>query len=282
MTCTFRHITAILFVSLFLCGCRTQSPVRVPQDHPELPSSTAGTDVLFCQIADSYMEWADLYAPVTLRLESPKSLSVSGRATMVNGKDILISLRMLGMELAVIYINEEKVYAVDKIHKQYIEENLGSLLSGVDITISDVQNILLGRLTSLGKGIVNRADASDFTFLSADSQWVLTPERQFKGTSLNFIATKTEPPVLTDISLRIQGKGVFDCRYSDITDTPAGVVAAMLTLIAPMDKSDVRASVEWNMQEAKWNEGRKPTFKNPSSSYKKIDLKSLLQSIGKQ
>lgn len=282
MTRTLRYVPALLLISLLLYGCRSQAPMKAPQGTlPELPSSTAAADKLFDQIADSYAGWTDFYAPVTLRLESPKELSVSGRATMVNGKEIHISLRMLGMELAVIYINESKVYAVDKIHKQYIEEDLGHLLAGMDISISDVQNLLLGRLTSIGKGTVTRADAADFSFLSADDHWILTPKRQFKGTSMNYIATKTEPPLLTDISLRIKDKGVIDCSYSDITDTPAGLTAAIVTILSIVEKGDVKASVEWNMKDAKWNEGRSPSFKAPSSSYKRIDTRSLLQSIGK-
>lgn len=283
MTRTLRYVVpTLLLISLLLYGCRSQSPVKTPQGAlPDLPSSTAGTDVLFEQIADSYAGWTDLYAPVTLRLESPKELSVSGRATMVSGKEIYISLRMLGMELGVIYVNESKIYAVDKIHKQYIEEDLHRLLAGMDISISDVQNILLGRLSSIGKGTVTRADAPDFTFLSADNHWILTPKKQFKGTSLNYIATKTEPPVLTDISLRVKGKGVVDCSYADITDTPAGLAATLVTILAPMEKGDVTASLEWNMKDAKWNEGRTPAFKAPSSSYKRIDTSALLRSIGK-
>lgn len=281
MILTLRYIPTLLLISLLLYGCRTQAPVKIQQGTlPELPTSTAATDKLFEQIADSYADWTDLYAPITLRLEAPKELSVSGRATMVNGKEILISLRMLGMELAVIYINESEVYAIDKIHKQYIEEDMGHLLSEMNITISDVQNILLGRLTSVGKGTVTRAEVADFTFLSADDHWILTPKRQFKGTSMNYIATKTIPPVLTNLSLRINGKGVIDCSYTDITDTPAGLVAALITILAPMEKRDVKASVEWNMNDAKWNEGRMPKFKVPSGSYKRIDIKTLFQSIG--
>lgn len=278
---TLRYIPTLLLISLLLYGCRTQAPVKIPQGTlPELPTSTAATDELFDQIADSYADWTDLYAPITLRLEAPKELSVSGRATMVNGKEILISLRMLGMELAVIYLNESRVYAVDKIHKQYIEEDMGHLLSEMNITISDVQNILLGRLTSIGKGTVTRTEVADFTFLSADDHWILTPKRQFKGTSMNYIATKTTPPVLTNLSLRINGKGVIDCSYTDISDTPAGLVADLIKILAPMEKGDVKASLEWNMNDAKWNEGRMPKFKVPSGSYKRIDIKTLFQSIG--
>lgn len=278
---TFRYIPTLLILSLLIYGCRSQAPVSISQGSiPSLPSSTAATDELFLQMVDSYSDWTDFYSPVTLRLESPKSMSISGRATMVSGKEIYISLRMLGMEIAVIYIDENKIYAIDKFHKQFIEEDLKELLSDVDITIKDVQNILLGHLTSLGKGTVDRNDVHEFTFLSADDQWILTPEKQIKGTSLNFIATKTEPPLLTDISLRIKGKGVFGCKYSDITVTPAGATAALLTLHAPMGTGDVKASLEWDIQDAKWNEGRTPKFKMPSSSYKRIDTKSLLQSIG--
>lgn len=246
-----------------------------------LAATTADTAELFEQITGTYNSWTDLYAPITLQLESPKQFSVSGRATMVNGKEIYISLRMLGMELGVIYINEQKLYAVDKIHRQYIEEDLDRLLAGVDVTISDVQNILLGRITNFGKGTISVEDAAAFTFLSADDRWILTPVRQIKGAELNYIASRTEPPVLNDISLRIPGKGVLDCSYTDFTDTPAGTVAGLMTMLAPIDKTEAKASIEWNLNDAKWNEGRTVNFKAPSSSYKRININLLIKSIDK-
>lgn len=280
---TYRYYALLLTISLLLSACHTQKPTMRQNDEvTEIrPTSIASTSALFAQMADTYTPWTDVYMPVTLRLEAPKSMSVSGRATMVNGKEILISFRMLGMELAVIYINESKIYAVDKIHKQYIEEDLSRLLSGADITITDVQNILLGRVTNFGKGTITAADADDFTFLAADNKWILTPMHQIKGAELHYIATKTDPPALNDISLRIPGKGVLECSYSDLTTTPAGSVAAMLTMLAPVDKKEVRASVEWNLGDAKWNEGRPVNFKSPSSAYKRIDVTSLLKSIDK-
>ncbi len=278
---SYRHILLILVSLLALTGCHTQKSTDRPiSEIPELPASKANTAELFEQMTATYGEWTDLYAPVTLSLVAPKSFSVSGRATMVRDKEIYISLRMLGMELGVIYINETKVYAVDKIHKQYIEEDLSRLLAGVDITISDVQNILLGRITNFGKGTITAEDADDFTFLSADDKWILTPVNQIKGAELNYIASKTEPPVLMDISVRIPGKGVLDCGYTDFTDTPAGATAAMLTMLAPMDKTEASASIEWNLKDAKWNEGRKANFKTPSSSYKRIDAQALIKSLG--
>ena len=283
MSRTYRYHTLLLAISLLLSACHTQTSVTGPREGETVvtPPSTATTSTLFSRMADTYAPWTDLYVPITLRLEAPKSMSVSGRATMVNGKEILISLRMLGMELAVIYINESKIYAVDKIHKQYIEEDLSRLLSGTDITISDVQNILLGRVTNFGKGTITEADADDFTFLAADSKWILTPVHQIKGAELHYIASRTDPPALNEISLRVPGKGVLECAYSGLTDTPAGTVASLITMLAPIDKKEVRASVEWNLGDAKWNEARSVNFKAPSSSYKRIDVSTLLKSIDK-
>lgn len=281
MTRNILSLTLLLTIALLLGGCHTQKPARGASGNiPSLPESAAPTAQLFEQLTGTYDTWTDLYVPVTLRLESPKPMSVSGRATMVNGKEIYISLRVLGMELGVIYINESKMYAVDKIHKQYVEQDLGSLLSGVDVTISDVQSILLGRITSFGKGTITAADADDFEFLSADNDWILTPVKQFKGTELNYIATKTDPPVLKDISLRTV-KSVLDCSYTDMTDTPAGAVASTLNMLTSLNKTDVRASIEWNMKEAKWNEGRTANFKTPQASYKKIDIRTLFNSISR-
>lgn len=263
--------------ALFLTGCHTGKKATYKGNVETLDTSNNDTRELFTRIADSYEDWQDLYVPVTLSLVSPKRFNVSGRATMVQGKEINLSLRMLGFEVAVVYINETTIYVVDKYHKMYVSEEITNLLADYDLTITDIQNLLLGRITSLGHGTITPDDARDFNFLSSDSQWVLTPKKQRKDTDVNYIATMTDPPVLSDISLRIKNKGVVNLNYSEPTITPAGITAGILSIFAPIKDTEAEASITLNYAEAKWNEGRTVNFKTPNASYKKIDIESLIK-----
>lgn len=270
----------ILLMTAAMTGCRTS---KTPGYTGNLSTQAAATDdtrKLFDELASAYTGWQDLYVPVTLSLESPKNLSVSGRATLVNGKEINISLRMLGMEVAVLYADEQKVYLVDKFHKCYLEEDISSVLSGYDVTLSDLQNILLGRASLPGKGVVSDGDYDEFSFLAGDETWMLTPRHQYKGCDWHYVASLSSPPVLSALSLRLSGGGVALCGFAEPTDTPAGVVSGVLSVSVPYEKTDVRASVVWQLGDAKWNTGRSAKFKVPSS-YKRLDARDLLKSIEK-
>lgn len=183
---------AIAAGSLSLGGCHS-SKTSYKGNLKTEQSSETDIQALFDNLADSYTEWTDVYLPVNLSLSSPKKLSVSGRATMVRDKEINISLRLLGMEVAVIYINTEKAYVVDKYHKMYLCEDLDKLLGGYDVTIADLQNLLLGRVPVMGKGEVSKADFSQFDFLESANDWILTPKKQIEGSELHYIASKTTP-----------------------------------------------------------------------------------------
>lgn len=90
--------------------------------------------------------WTCVYMPVNLDLEKPLSLSASGRATMVRDSLIHISVRFIGMEVAVIHANTDSVYIVDKYHKKYMAEPLSALLGKYSkkLTLGDLQDMMLG------------------------------------------------------------------------------------------------------------------------------------------
>lgn len=267
--------STLAVMMLMMSGCHSSKSQYTGNLNTEV--STANSNELFKEMAESYSDWTDLYVPVNFQLLSPKQFSVSGRATMVYGKEINISLRMLGMEVAVIYVNETTLYVVDKYNKRYLCEDISGLLSGYDLTLIDLQNILLGRVTNFGNGTITTKDSKDFAFLEADNLWVLTPKKQRANTELNYIATKTDPPVLSDIALRIANKGMISIAYTEPSSSPAGIISGILTATVPYKQKEIVASIVSNLNEAKWNEGRSVSFKDPSSSYKKMEVESLLK-----
>lgn len=67
---------------------------------------------------------------MNVSLKLPKRISASGTMTMTRGKDISISMRVLGIEVATLYITGDSVIALDKWHKYYLAESVESLLGG--------------------------------------------------------------------------------------------------------------------------------------------------------
>lgn len=86
--------------------------------------------------------WHDMYAPCSLRLGAPMQMSISGRATIVRDEYIHMSLRMLGIEVAIVHINNDSTWVVDKYHKIMCVEPTAQLLRGRKISLSDLQDLL--------------------------------------------------------------------------------------------------------------------------------------------
>lgn len=88
--------------------------------------------------------WHDVYMPVKVSMSSPVSISLSGRATMVNDSLINISMRVLGMEVAVMHCTADSVWLADKYHKYAFAESKQKVLGSHDMPLSELQNIMLG------------------------------------------------------------------------------------------------------------------------------------------
>lgn len=134
------------------------------------------------------MTWTTFYAPVTVDIDQPMSLAVSGRATMVNGKYIHLSMRLLGMEMAVMYVDADSAYILDKYHKYMFAESLPKLLGDKykNLKIGDLQKILLGQqnipannmVTVTPSGYVNTPAGQVATRMSISAQ---TPRMDVAG-----------------------------------------------------------------------------------------------------
>ena len=107
--------------------------------------ASSDTTVTYNKQAD----WSTLYASMNLNLDKPMEMGFSTRATMENNKYIHLSMRMLGIEVAALYMDNDSIFFVDKYNKYYFAEPLKFLLGSkyADMTIGDIQQIVLGQQT---------------------------------------------------------------------------------------------------------------------------------------
>lgn len=115
-------LSLVSVVLLVLGGCRSAKP-----------SGSTETE----------MRWNDIYVPVKLELTEPSRMSISGRAIMVRDQSIYLSLRMIGMEVATVYIDRDSIFATEKMHKQMLAVGFDDAL-GKRMTIGELQSLLLG------------------------------------------------------------------------------------------------------------------------------------------
>lgn len=121
----FSHITFILVLAMSV-----------------MMSSCHSTRSNVATLADG--SWHDVYMPVKVKLNSPMSMSLSGRATIVRDSLVNISMRVLGMEVAVVNMTSDSLIMVDKYHKYLFAESLGKIMGSHKLSLGDIQDIMLG------------------------------------------------------------------------------------------------------------------------------------------
>lgn len=233
----------------------------------------------FSQLCAGYADWQDVNIPVRISLTEPKSVSFAARATMKRNEWISLSVRMLGFELASVWIDNDSVHAIDKYHKVYISESLKRFFAGADFTIGDVQDLLLGRgfLAGRNGGTFTTPMENAVELSSTDDGLIILPQAKNPGFEYGFMLYPNANNILAaSVSAGDTHAGVV--TYSDFVATPQAGTFAASADFAMVKGRKAAASVVWSMNSAKWNTGERKVWKRPSG-YRRIDAASLLKSI---
>ena len=238
---------------------------------------------LIADLATTYSPWHDVYMPISLDLKRPVSMGISGRATMVRDSLIHISMRMLGIEVAVAHVTADSVWLVDKYHKYVCAAATSAITEPNNLSLSDLQDMLLGRAFYPGRGTLGSTfdGASLFKVETVNDTIVATPRRLPSSHSWHFELESL--PRLAAIVVNVSDQASFRLDYSSPrTDTPAGTVAANVLGSGSFGKLDLLMAVEWNMSKAKWNSNRTENWSAPTSGYKRISAAQLISALRAQ
>ncbi len=266
-----RTIAATAITTAVLTGCAGRRATTPDVQVAATPQEQ------FDALASRLGDWNELSTSVKVELLSPKKMTVSGKAYMHRGKDISISLRMLGIEVASLYADSDSVFITDKFNKRYIAEDISSLLGGTDVTLSDIQDILLGRPFVNGKGTVSSASVSDLTLASTDSTLIITPRKTIKGASYSFIIKRADnTPASFDVTLPSRK---FSMLYSDAANTAAGLMMNTDRITVSLGKTNLDIRLNWNFGNAEWEINRSVKKPKISKSYKRIIASDFLKNF---
>lgn len=275
-------ITVLLFS---IAGCKSShknvsQPYECSDSSPVAGAVTANEALPLKQqvvnLVESYKPWQDVSMSVKCKLRSPKNLSVSGKATMIRGEEIQISMRMLGFEVAGLYINKDSAYVYEKLNRTMIVEPLSRLKDLSGMTLSDIQDLLLGQIcypgeTKGGEAMVKKFDIKD------DADVVALAPRS-SSIDWSYRLSKTSPLELLDVMVSLGAKGQAQCRYSAAYQTDAGPVSPSALLTATAGKYKIDATLEWSLETASWNKGISPKNNIPNG-YRRISLQQLLKAL---
>lgn len=251
-------LTAISVITLLvsMTACHTSRQSSAAQGH-DTASMTLRERVR--DVTAGYRPWTQLNLPVKIAVRSPHKISLSGRIYMRRDRDIYLTLRVLGMEVANMYINSDSVYASDKLHKYYIAEPISDIFAGAALSIGNIQDALIGRAFINNIGTVDTDMINRINLIqSADNTWILAPQAKIDGDIGYQFKFSTENNLMSLVF--DTGKKLYVCNYSEpiaidgsrfmgrlniSTKVGNASIDATLTLDFNKMKQEVPASARW-------------------------------------
>ncbi len=283
MATTHKKITrTALFIALLLAAASCAShknAQQTPASPAKRPGVAAMRNAEISTVAETYSPWTTFYAPFNMRLSKPIGFNISGRATMIRDQAVQLSFRMLGMEVAVAYVTTDSAKIIDKFHKYIVALPFSSISAKTGLTVGDFQNILLGQAFYPGQGTIRPMTAeTQFSVSHNGDNMVMTPRRTPDGATWYF--TVAPGPELRALSVEPDGLAPFTVTFGDVVASIAGSVASTVEANGKFRDKELRASISWNMEKAKWNENR--TIDIPDySNYQRLSPAGLIKILKK-
>ncbi len=273
-------LCCMLALGLDSCGGHKQN-VNVDRTYEPVERSLSGGSYAdrFAAILQADDQWTRVKLPVTLGVENPGRFSVTGTAQIERGESVFVSFRMLGFEVAQLYVTDERVMLIDKYHRKYVEEPTSTLLKGVDISIDDVQSLLLGQPFVAGSGNrgVSRAVES-FTFEEVDNSWDASSATDV-GVEYGFLFNEQNNLEVFSAGL-VNTVPFFVCEYSSAVSHGESLFASasQFTVRTGDDPAkNIIGSVSWNFDKASWDDDVTPRKVTSPSGYEKVSVEDLLK-----
>ena len=214
-------------------------------------TTTAATDPLQSILA-TLGDWQTMQTGGNISLKGGSNFSSSIQVRMVRDQAIFISLRpMLGIEVGRLLITADSLYAVDKVHKRYIAEKVSVLTAGIPVTVSDVQDMFLGRPFLIGKGTLSKTLEAMVTTSDKGGSLTVTANEQYKGYGYAFAFDKSSHIVSLDIMPQGSTTAAYQARYNDVRGTQAGNIAHGIKVSASAEKRKIDftltyKNIDWN------------------------------------
>jgi hypothetical protein len=238
--------TALLTVGLWSCHS-SQNAIADADNVPYIESIVKGgqTKPSSSVVSGS---WSTINIPVKVALKSPSSMSVSGRAQMVHDKCIFISFRMLGMEVATLYADNDSIVVADKFNKRYFSTSYTPMRERYNLSIGMLQNVLLGQPVNIsnigGVSISEEKASSDASTLTA----------------LTVSPVDMEPIVFT---------------FGTPLSSDNIVIPSTVTVNTRFNSKNIEAMLTWDVSKAKFNSDIAPT-PTQTAGYTRISSTALI------
>lgn len=267
------YILSLIIAATLLTACGTFKKAGTAKPDINTTTTTDDTKDKFASIVSTLGEWQTLQTSGNISLKGGNNFSSSVQVRMIRDEAIFISLRpVLGIEVGKLLITADSLYAVDKVHKRYIAEKVSILTAGIPVTVSDVQDIFLGRPFIIGKGTLKQEYKPTVTVTAEHNTTVLTPNESYKGYGYSFTFDKSNRITSLDIVPQGSSTAAYQVKFGDVKSTTAGNIAHDINVDATVEKKKMSFSL--NYKDIDWNKQVK-VDRNIPSNYKRMSAASL-------
>lgn len=276
----YKLSAVIVLIALVMTGCSTAKKVGSGSSGASKVETVSDMRVELRTMLNSYGDWSRVRVPVTLSLRQPKNISIGGTAIMERGKSVFISLKYFGMEIGNLYITDDSIMVVDKIHKSYASENVSRFLSGFDVNVSNLQDLLLGRVFVPGKKSVELSMFSSAGFeVDNQNSWLLLPTSPATGIEYGYKFSPVD--ILAALIVKSGDHQPVTCGYEPPVSTSFGPMSPQLTINYSTAKTALDVSFEWNLSKAKWNNDVELRTPSVNAKYSRISSADITKMISK-
>lgn len=237
---------------------------------------------------EKFIEHAPRWKAVTgkvafnLNMGSKGSASLSANVRMKRGEVIQLSVApFLGIEVARMEITPDRILAVDRLHRRYVEisfETLSGMLHA-ELDFNALQALFFNEVFLPGEESLDVADAGRFRISSEGTQALLVPESS-KAWSYQFF-TGTESGLLERTRLAMEGTAyAMEWDYSDFSELDGKLFPRhILTSVEGTGGKTYSLDMRFSRMstDAGWN-----TSVELSSKYQRMELQDLLDLLLKQ
>ncbi|QSB27290.1 DUF4292 domain-containing protein [Flavobacterium sp. CLA17] len=254
---------ALLLVSIFVISCKSKA-VAV-QNNSAAVVETKTDKKAIDKHYENKLNFKTLYIKSSARyVDEKQSQNVSAEIKIEKDKQILVSVRFLGITMAKALITPTTVSYYEKINSTYYEGDFTSLSKwlGTELDYSKVQNLLIGEaLDDLRKG--------KYTQAIVENLFRLDDEKETNIKKTFFLEPEKYLLQKEQISQPSENR-MLEIRYSDNKTFDQGTIptAIEINAVQPKGKTDINL----NYNNITFNEELSFPYSVPSG-YKKVIIK---------
>lgn len=273
-----KQISYIVLLVLILTSCSTSRNT--------LRNTTIG-GLSGTEYMEKVIEWTPsrdnltARARIELNVGSSSPMSVNANMRVRRGEIIRFSVApILGIEVARIDITPDKIMAVDRMNKRYVElgfAEISSLLN-TELDFNILQSLILNEIFIPGKDKLSVADASGFTL----SPYADRARLQVKGTKrigYSFFTSATDGRLEETVIALKDLPYSLHCRYADFTMLGNDVFPQSIEMMSEGTGKKYSLDMKLSRVNTDSNWDSKTEL---SSKYRKMSVQELLKLFIKQ